>query len=82
MSIYFKYSLFQLLEEYQKNRDIIHAKLNNKSIENYKDSDGNGDNDTVILGMGVVIFVININCKFCNLDLGSSCYNYILGSIT
>lgn len=47
-----KYSAFNMLNEFQKNRPMIHAYLNGKSIENYS------YNNNTLLGMSVANFMI------------------------
>lgn len=60
-----KYSLFNMIKEYNKNKPIVDAYLQGKSIENYSMSgDGLDDTDKTILGVSIgvfaVIFIINL----------------------
>ena len=55
-----KYSLFDLLKEYNKNKEYIHARLKGETIEGYDD---NG-NATMILGIGLPIFLLLLLISF------------------
>jgi uncharacterized protein YqhQ len=47
------YSLASLLQEYSKNKEIIHAYMQNKTVEGYEDS----DSDTTVAYIGVGVFI-------------------------
>jgi hypothetical protein len=55
-----KYSLFELLKEYNKNKEYIHAKLKGETIEGYTDS---GDT-TMVLGLSLVPFLVILLVSF------------------
>lgn len=50
------YSLASLLNEYSKNKEMIHAYLQNKTVEGYKDDDD--DNNVAYVGVGIGLFVM------------------------
>jgi hypothetical protein len=59
MSILFdnKYSIFNLIKEYQKNKHIIHAYYKNDTIENYTVASTTDDlKNTQILGLSSAMF--------------------------
>lgn len=69
-----KYSLFNMVKEYNKNKPIIDAYLQGKSIENYSISgDGMDGTDKTILGLSVgvftIIFIINLIIFICAIVL-------------
>lgn len=58
-----KYSLFNLLNEYRKNKDDIDAYMKGQSIENYSHEYYNGDDANYaqmkcIMGLGIAQFII------------------------
>ena len=52
-----KYSVNNLMAEFQKNRAIIHAYVSGNSLEGYHDN-GYDDDDKKILGMTIGLFLI------------------------
>lgn len=52
------YSLASLLNEYSKNKEMIHAHLQNKTVEGYKDDD---DNSIAYIGVGMFIMLVSIS---------------------
>ena len=54
-----KYSLFNMIKEYNKNKPIIDAYFQGKSIENYSRSgDGLNDDQKTILGFSIGVFAV------------------------
>ena len=56
------YSLASLLQEYSKNKEMINAYLQNKTVEGYNDPDINNNNNTVAyVGVGVFIVILIVS---------------------
>lgn len=52
-----KYSVNNLMAEFQKNRAVIHAYVSGNSLEGYQDN-GYDDDDKKILGFSIGVFLI------------------------
>jgi hypothetical protein len=52
-----KYSVNNLIAEFQKNRTVIHAYVSGNSLEGYQDN-GYDDDDKKILGFSIGVFLI------------------------
>jgi hypothetical protein len=53
-----KYSLFNMINEYNKNKPVMDAYIKKYPIEHYDDQQDGGNADSMVLGMSIGIFIL------------------------